>query len=177
MTAEAQVQDVDPLTLKTWLAKGEALLVDVRWPAFRQEVIAGARSIPDSQLASDASRARKNAQRLVLHCEVGIRSAQVARKLVAAGLPEVFNLTGGITAWKGAGLPVALNPHAPSVSVQRQVQMVAGALVLVGAVLAAIVSPWFLLLAGGIGAGLFLSGATGTCAMAHLLARLPFNRS
>ena len=50
MTVEAQVQDVDPLTLKTWLAKGEALLVDVRWPAFRQEVIAGARSIPVSAM-------------------------------------------------------------------------------------------------------------------------------
>ena len=54
--------------------------------------------------------------------------------------------------------------------------MVAGTLVVAGAALAPLVSPWFLLLSGGIGAGLFFSGATGSCAMAGLLARLPFNR-
>jgi rhodanese-related sulfurtransferase len=167
--------EVDPLTAKRWLDAGEAVLVDVREPALRAELIAGARSLPDPR--DVAALARSPRQRLVLYCEIGARSAHVGERLAAAGVAEVYNLAGGIQAWKGAGLPVGLNPDAPRVSVLRQVQMVAGALVLTGAVLAALVSPWFLLLAGGIGAGLLVSGATGTCAMAMMLARLPFNRA
>lgn len=177
MTDTRQVQDVDPRGLQAWLDAGEALLVDVREPGFRQELIAGARSIPYSQLDAAALPATRNGQRLVLHCEVGIRSAEGGQRFLGAGLPEVFHLAGGIAAWKRAGLPVQSNPQAPRISIQRQVQMVAGSLVLAGAVLGALVSPWFLLLSGGVGAGLLLSGATGSCAMAAMLARLPFNRA
>jgi rhodanese-related sulfurtransferase len=172
----SMVKNVDASTLDGWLRAGQALLVDVREAGFRQELIPAARSIPYSRLEPSALPARSGEQRLVLHCEIGVRSAQGAEKLLAAGLPEVFHLAGGVDAWKRAGLPVQTNPEAPPISILRQVQMTAGALVLAGAILAATVSPWFLLLAGGIGAGLFFAGASGTCAMAALLAQLPFNR-
>lgn len=58
----------------------------------------------------------------------------------------------------------------------RQVQIVAGSLVFVGTVLGAFVSPWFLILSGFVGAGLVFAGATNTCAMAMLLAKLPYNQ-
>ena len=58
----------------------------------------------------------------------------------------------------------------------RQVQIAAGSLVVVGVALGALASPWFLLLAGVVGAGLVFSGVSGTCAMAAVLARLPHNR-
>jgi hypothetical protein len=63
------------------------------------------------------------------------------------------------------------------VSIPRQVQIAAGSLVVAGVALGVLASPWFLLLAAGVGAGLVFSGASGTCAMAAALARLPFNRS
>ncbi|WP_435834993.1 YgaP family membrane protein [Streptomyces antibioticus] len=57
----------------------------------------------------------------------------------------------------------------------RQVRLTADALVLVG-FLARLVRPPAHWLSGLVGAGLFSSGATGTCGRAVLLARLPSNR-
>ena len=62
------------------------------------------------------------------------------------------------------------------ISLQRQVQMVAGSLIVAGTLLGAFVSPWFLLLSGFVGAGLTFAGITNTCGMAMLLAKLPYNQ-
>jgi hypothetical protein len=59
----------------------------------------------------------------------------------------------------------------------RQVQLVAGLLVLIGTGLAYFVNPGFLGLTGFVGAGLTLAGSTGFCGMAELLAKMPWNRS
>jgi hypothetical protein len=69
-----------------------------------------------------------------------------------------------------------VNPRVP-VSIIRQVQLVVGTLVLGTSILAALVSPWFLLLTGFFGAGLVFAGATGTCGMASMLAAMPWNRA
>jgi rhodanese-related sulfurtransferase len=176
VTETSPVKDIDPSTLERWLAEREAVLVDVRPPEmFAEEHIAGARSIPLSTLEASALPAL-DGKRLVFQCKVGISSEKAGRKVLEQGFAgDVFHLAGGITAWKRDGKPVERG-RGPAISIQRQVQMVAGALVLVGVVLGAIVSPWWLALSGTMGAGLFLSGATGSCAMAAMLARLPFNR-
>ncbi len=62
------------------------------------------------------------------------------------------------------------------ISLQRQVQITAGSMVLIGVILGFAVSPWFFLLSGFVGAGLTFSGVSGTCAMASLLAAMPWNR-
>ena len=43
-------------------------------------------------------------------------------------------------------------------------------------VLAALISPWFMALGAFVGAGLMFAGASGTCAMATMLAVMPWNR-
>jgi predicted branched-subunit amino acid permease len=58
----------------------------------------------------------------------------------------------------------------------RQVQIAAGSLVVLGAVLGATVNPGFHALSGLVGAGLVFAGASGTCMMARLLAYAPWNR-
>ncbi|MFC6841098.1 YgaP family membrane protein [Xanthomonas theicola] len=58
---------------------------------------------------------------------------------------------------------------------QRQVQIAAGTLAVLGTVLGAGVSPWFLLLSGFVGAGLVFAGVTGFCGLAHVLMRMPWN--
>ena len=58
----------------------------------------------------------------------------------------------------------------------RQVQIAAGLLILLGAVLAALVNPWFLLVSAAVGAGLTQAGITGTCAMATALKHMPWNK-
>ena len=137
------------------------------------ERIAGARSVPVAKLGA-ARPAVGAGQRLVLHCEIGVASAKEARRLAQTGGEDVYNLEGGIAAWKQAGLPVVSDPGAP-LPLMRQMQIVAGGLVVTGIVLAA-VSPWFLLLSGFVGAGLVFAGATGTCPMSAMLLKLPYNQ-
>ena len=68
-----------------------------------------------------------------------------------------------------------MNRKAP-ISIMRQVQIVAGTLVLLGVLLGWLVSPWFFALSAFVGAGLTFAGISGTCAMANLLGFLPYNR-
>jgi rhodanese-related sulfurtransferase len=98
-----------------------------------------------------------------------------ASRLLAKGFREAFVLDGGIDAWKRAGLPVHFDPGAP-LDLQRQVQIAAGGLALLGALLAWFVHPAFILLSGFVGAGLMTAGITGFCGMARLLAVMPWNR-
>jgi len=43
----------------------------------------------------------------VFYCQVGGRSAQAASFAAANGFTSVYNLQGGIAAWKQAGLPIS----------------------------------------------------------------------
>jgi rhodanese-related sulfurtransferase len=169
------VKTVDPKTLQGWLAAGDTVLIDVRAPGMHAaERIAAARSIPLDSLDAARLPAAPN-QRVVFQCEIGGMSGTATRRAMEAGHTEVYNLAGGISAWKDAGLPVERTAGAP-LPIIRQVQIVAGSLVVLGTVLGATVSPWFLLLSGFVGAGLVFAGATGICGMAALLLKLPHNR-
>ncbi len=174
-TKSGAVKTVDAKTLERWLAAGDTVLVDVREPGMHAaERIAEARSIPLGSL--DAARLpRAPGQRVVFQCEIGGMSRTATERAMAAGRDDVYNLTGGISAWKDAGLPVLRDKGAP-LPIIRQVQIVAGSLVVLGTALGAAVSPWFLLLSGFVGAGLVFAGATGICGMAACLMKLPHNR-
>jgi rhodanese-related sulfurtransferase len=170
-----QLKSVDAQTLKEWLDLDTVLLVDVREPAEH-----AGEKIPDSilfplskfdpaQIPSDPNK------KLVLYCRSGNRSQQAAQKLFTAGFTDVTHLSCGIGDWKEHGLPTQVNKNAP-ISLMRQVQIVAGTLVFTGTILGAFVSPAFLFLSGFVGAGLMFAGITDTCAMAMLLAKLPYNQ-
>jgi hypothetical protein len=60
---------------------------------------------------------------------------------------------------------------------QRQVQIGAGTLALVGTLLGLFVSPWFFAVPAFLGAGLITAGLTGFCGMARILMRAPWNRA
>jgi rhodanese-related sulfurtransferase len=84
------------------------------------------------------------------------------------------NVEGGTLAWEAAGLPVVRGQKV--ISLERQVRIVAGFLVLVGALLAMTVHPYFAGLSAFVGAGLMFAGITDTCGMGMLLARMPWNQ-
>jgi rhodanese-related sulfurtransferase len=172
---EIQLQEIDAQTLKQLLEENAVTLVDVRETAeYATERIPGAQSYPLSQF--DLHQIRPAAgQKLVLYCQSGNRSAKAAKQCIEAGMNSVIHLRGGIPTWKSAGYAVERSQNAP-ISLFRQVQIVAGSLVVVGTVLGALVSPVFLLLSGFVGAGLVFAGITNTCAMGILLAKLPYNQ-
>ncbi len=169
------IHEIDPATLRAWLDRKEALLVDVREPdEHAREHIGGARLVPLSRF-SPASVPAANGTRIVLHCKSGRRSAEACARLLQSGV-EAITLKGGIEAWKAAGLPVETDTRMP-ISIMRQVQMFIGAAVLAGSLLAATVSPWFLVLTGFFGVGLFFAGATGMCGLAAVMGAMPWNRA
>lgn len=159
------------------LAASQLILLDVREKSeFAREHIAGARLMPLSNFCAQLDAAQLPRDKaIMLYCASGQRSLSAMRKLAAAGYTNIAHLDGGLAAWKASGLPVVEDRSAP-ISLMRQVQIVAGSLVCAGTLLGVLISPWFLLIPGFVGAGLTFSGASGSCMMAQLLARLPYNK-
>ena len=93
----------------------------------------------------------------------------------AAGFTPCHILQGGLDGWRAAGLPTRLDRAQP-LEIMRQVQLVAGGLVLLGVLLGFLVAPAFFGLSAFVGAGLMMAGATGWCGMAKLLQAMPWNR-
>lgn len=167
------VAKADPAHVREWIEQG-AILVDVREPdEHLREHIAGSVLAPLSAFDPDAVPA---ASRIVTYCRSGARSADAAGRLVAAGRHEVYTMSGGITAWKAAGLPVVERKDVP-INIMRQVQITAGGTILVGTILGATVSPWFYIIPGFFGAGLLFAGLSGTCGMAAMLRFMPWNKA
>jgi rhodanese-related sulfurtransferase len=170
-----RLKTIDPSSLYTLLVQQAVTLVDVRESSeHSSEKISGSILMPLSKFNPNHVPVDGN-KTTVLYCQTGNRSAQAAQKLFAAGIDEVIHLQGGLVAWKQAGYPTEVNKNAP-ISLMRQVQIVAGSLVVIGTVLGAFVSPWLLLLSSFVGSGLVFSGITNTCALGMLLAKLPYNR-
>ncbi len=153
-------------------------LIDVRTPMEFQELhVANARNVPLDQLDPVKLMQTRNGssrEQLYVICRSGGRGKQACEKFLAAGYTHVINIDGGTLACEQAGLPMVRGKK--TVSLERQVRMAAGSLVLLGAILSWLVHPAFIGLAAFIGAGLIFSGVTDTCGMGLLLARMPWNR-
>ncbi len=100
-----KLQELDAPDVNRRLARGEILLIDVREPAeFAAERIAGAISFPLSSF--DATKLPDPAGKaVVFHCGIGKRSMMAVNLCQQAGLPLDTHLSGGLQAWKAAGLP------------------------------------------------------------------------
>jgi rhodanese-related sulfurtransferase len=167
-----KVHDVDASTLREWLDKDAAVVVDVREAMeYAGDHLPGAMLAPLSSLDPQALP-RESDRKLVLYCASGIRSARAASTILAARGGEVWSLKGGITAWKQAGHDTG---GGGGLSLQRQVFIVIGLMVIVGLALGVWVEPWLLLLSAFAGLGLVGAGLTGVCPLAMLVARMPWN--
>ena len=92
----------------------------------------------------------------------------------AFGVANVISVDGGTDACIADGLTIERGKKA--ISLERQVRIVAGSMVLVGAVLALTVHPYWAALPAFVGAGLVFAGVTDTCGMGMLLMKMPWNR-
>lgn len=90
------------------LNRQDAIMLDVRetgeWDAGH---ITGARHIALPQLDQRLSEIDKFKERpIIVCCASGNRSSSACGSLRRAGFEKVFNLAGGLGAWRDAGLPV-----------------------------------------------------------------------
>ena len=172
------IPKISPVEAGRRIAEGSAVLVDIREPMeHAREAIPGAKSLPLSKLdPANVSVQLGGVPTVIFHCQTGKRTVDNESRLANCALPEVYVLEGGLNAWKHAGLPTKIDRSRP-IEIQRQVQIVAGSLVLLGLLLALLVSPWFALLSAFVGAGLTFAGVSGWCGMAKLLGALPWTRA
>jgi rhodanese-related sulfurtransferase len=164
---------LSPHELAEQQRSGRVTIVDVREPMeFVGGSIPGSRNIPLAQIG----KVPLPAAPLVLVCQSGARSERGVATLRSRGHHDgLADLEGGLLAWQAAQLPLEKRKGAP-LPLMRQVQISAGALVLIGVVLSQTVAPGWIWLSGFVGAGLIFAGISGFCGMARLLALLPWNR-
>lgn len=178
--AQETMREADPAQVREWMQSGACVLVDVREPdEHARERISGSRLVPLSRFdAAQVEALIGPGKIVVMHCKSGRRSADACRLAARLGDKgvQVYSMAGGIEAWKKAALPVACDAKAPGISVMRQVQMVIGASVLAGCALAWFADPKFLVIPAFFGAGLLFAGASGTCALASIIGKMPWNR-
>ena len=171
---------ITPRQLHDRLQRGEKLhLLDVRTPAEHAELhVPGVQLTPLDQLdATKLASANGFAkdQPLYIFCRTGNRAKQAAEKLEKSGYAQCHVVEGGTMAWAEAGLPVTRG-SSKVISLERQVRIAAGGLVLAGVLFAQFVNPAFIWLSGFVGAGLAFAGITDWCGMGMLIAKLPWNQ-
>jgi rhodanese-related sulfurtransferase len=167
---------ITPQDLKQRLQQKPATkIIDVRTPVeFREVHLVQAENIPLDRCTSEQLKGKfSSADPIYVVCQSGTRAKQACQTLAMAGIPVIL-VEGGTRACIDAGLEVVRGKKA--VSLERQVRMVAGSLVLIGCALAWWVHPYFLGLSAFIGAGLLFAGITDTCGMGMILARMPWNQ-
>ena len=164
---------ISPAAAKRLMDEENALLVDIRESEeFAREHIDGARLESLSVLtllAPDPDRERP----AVFYCHSGKRTKGNVTSLEGRGFAAAYLIEGGLEGWKKAGLPVV--QRAVPLPMPRQIQMIAGSLVLIFSLLSFFI-PAFTWLSVFVGAGLVFAGYTGICLMAKLLVRMPWNR-
>ena len=173
------VPSINPRELEGLIRRGETVeLIDVRTPFEFNEVHAGsARLVPLDGLDPAqvlASRAGKIDQPLYVICRSGGRGKQAVERFRLVGCSIAVNVEGGMQAWESAGLPVVRGKK--GMSLERQVRIAAGTLVVLGVALGTLVHPGFFGLSAFVGAWLVFAGITDTCGMGLMLARMPWNR-
>jgi len=150
------------------------LLVDVRSGSeFASGHIPGAVNIPMDQIEARLDDLDRNLQ-IVLICQSGKR-ARMTAGLLEPCQRQIAVLEGGTKAWREAGLPLVASVRMRW-SLERQVRLGAGLLVLTGAILALAVNPLWVFLCGFTGLGLTFAGLTDICGMAVILGKMPWNK-
>ncbi|SNY61064.1 rhodanese family protein [Enterobacter sp. CC120223-11] len=171
------ISTISPAEAKTLLAQGAAL-IDIREAdEHARENIAEAHLLSLSAIEKGERLGPFDPfDTVIFYCQSGNRTTQNAQKLADAVAPaKVLLLEGGLNGWKKIGQQIKADKSAP-LPIMRQVQIVAGLLILLGTVLGFGVHQGFFLLSGFVGAGLLFAGISGFCGMARLLAVMPWNR-
>ncbi len=152
---------------------GSAFILDVRSPLeFETEHIANSVNLPLDELSKRYEEVPRKSK-VVLVCRSGKRAERAAHTLMGQGF-QTEVLSGGILAWRQAGLPLLEGKK--MLAIERQIQIIVGAGVLTGVILGLLLNPLFFIIPAFFGAGLLFAGLSGICALGLLLMKAPWNQ-
>jgi hydroxyacylglutathione hydrolase len=101
-----RVESLSPHEAKALWEQGEVVILDVRAAdEYRSGHIPGAQHLHAGRVMNQLHRIPKD-RPLLVHCLGGDRSSIAISALKAAGFRNLFDLKGGIEAWRQAGLPL-----------------------------------------------------------------------
>ena len=90
-----------------YLKTDSSILIDVREPfEFKRNRIRGSVNIPASGNLDKVADTLNKETPLFIYCTSGFRSSNAAVKLYDKGFRKLYNLEGGIVAWRKEGMPV-----------------------------------------------------------------------
>lgn len=106
-TTDGAYTQVGPPRLKSMLSNKDFLFVNVHVP-YEGEIEGTDLFIPYDQIGQRLSDLPSDpGAKIVLYCRSGRMSAIAAEALVSSGYTNVWDLKGGMIAWKEAGYPIA----------------------------------------------------------------------
>jgi len=142
---------------------------------FGQVHIKDSLNIPMDTLGTKLVDLARTQKKYIVFCRTGNRSPMAVDILIQSGITSVKMMDGGMTEWKKKNLPVVKGEG--GISLERQVRVMAGSLVLLGLSLAWFVHPWFIAISIFVPCGLIYAGLTDNCLMGTLLMKLPYNKN
>ena len=104
----SKMKEAGTLQATQLINRNNAVLLDVRAAnEFAAGHLPNAVNIPLAELGNRGSELAKLTSRPVIaYCDRGQRSRAAGSALAKLGFTDIYQLTGGIKAWKDAGLPV-----------------------------------------------------------------------
>jgi len=156
-------------------------IIDVRTAAeVRAKSLPGAIHIPLQEITVETVQQAIQAQntppdKVYFLCQSGRRAEIAGKQLDGQITPALVIVEGGIQAVERSHPDLVLS-QGNAISIERQVRIAAGSLVLLGVIAGVLVHSAWLALSGFVGAGLIFAGITDSCAMGLLLARMPWNK-
>lgn len=169
------IETTSPRKLPEIFSNGYTV-IDVRTPKEYQAAhVVGAECIPLDTLDGEQFCGKYgDGFPVYILCQSGNRATTAAERLIKAGHRNVCVIDGGTNAAIDAQIEIDYGKGA--ISLERQVRIAAGSLVVIGTLLGLFVHGGFFALPAFVGAGLVFAGVTDTCGMGMMLAKCPWNR-
>jgi len=153
----------------------QAKILDVRSALeFSQVHIEHSLNIPIDMISAKINELSQSRQNYLVLCHTGNRAAMAADMLIQSGIHTVKVIEGGIIRWQKEKLPVIKGQG--GMSLERQVRLIAGSLVLLGIMMSWLLHWAFIFVSVFVGSGLIYAGLTDNCLMGMLLMKLPYNK-
>jgi len=118
-------------------------------------------------------------RKIVFMCHSGARATQASEQAKSLGYNaehEYSVYQGGISGWMKEGKPVDKGGKAP-LPLIRQVQIFMGIMFMVFSILAVFLNPFYGYGTLLMSVGLLMAGVTGNCALANVIANMPWNKA